>query len=74
MARSINDPVEPEQTEEEVQNTADNQELLYEMQQVVQQIILKHNELVVKVEKLEDKLTDARIQFEAQKLVWNKGL
>jgi hypothetical protein len=74
MARSINDPIEPEQTQEELQNTSDNQELLYEMQQVVQQIILKHNELVVKVEKLEDKLTDARIQFEAQKLVWNKGL
>jgi hypothetical protein len=72
MARSINDPVEP--TQEEVQETSDNQELLYEMQQVVQQIILKHNELVAKVEKLEDKLTDARIQFEAQKLVWNKGL
>jgi hypothetical protein len=72
MARSINDPIEP--TEEEVQETNDNQELLYEMQQVVQQIILKHNELVAKVEKLEDKLTDARIQFEAQKLVWNKGL
>lgn len=72
MARSINDPIEP--TEEEVQETSDNQELLYEMQQVVQQIILKHNELVAKVEKLEDKLTDARIQFEAQKLVWNKGL
>lgn len=70
--RSINDPIEP--TEEEVQETNDNQELLYEMQQVVQQIILKHNELVAKVEKLEDKLTDARIQFEAQKLVWNKGL
>jgi hypothetical protein len=72
MARSINDPIEP--TEEEVQETNDNQELLYEMQQIVQQIILKHNELVAKVEKLEDKLTDARIQFEAQKLVWNKGL
>lgn len=72
MARGINDPIEP--TQEEVQETSDNQELLYEMQQVVQQIILKHNELVVKVEKLEDKLTDARIQFEAQKLVWNKGL
>lgn len=72
MARSINDPIEP--TQEEVQETNDNQELLYEMQQVVQQIILKHNELVAKVEKLEDKLTDARIQFEAQKLVWNKGL
>ena len=74
MARSINDPIEPAQTEEEVQSANDNQELLYEMQQVVQQIILKHNELVAKVEKLEDKLTDARIQFEAQKLVWNKGL
>jgi hypothetical protein len=72
MARSINDPIEP--TEEEVQETNDNQELLYEMQQIVQQIIIKHNELVAKVEKLEDKLTDARIQFEAQKLVWNKGL
>jgi hypothetical protein len=71
MVRGINDPIEPQQTEEEL---TDNQELLYEMQQVVQQIILKHNELVVKVEKLEDKLTDARIQFEAQKLVWNKGL
>jgi len=74
MARSINDPIEPVQTEEELQSASDNQELLYEMQQVVQQIILKHNELVAKVEKLEDKLTDARIQFEAQKLVWNKGL
>lgn len=72
MARSINDPIEP--TQEEVQETNDNQELLYEMQQVVQQIIIKHNELVAKVEKLDDKLTDARIQFEAQKLVWNKGL
>lgn len=72
MARSINDPIEP--TQEEVQETNDNQELLYEMQQVVQQVIIKHNELVAKVEKLEDKLTDARIQFEAQKLVWNKGL
>lgn len=74
MARGINDPIEPQQTEDELQELTDNQELLYEMQQVVQQIILKHNELVVKVEKLEDKLTDARIQFEAQKLVWNKGL
>lgn len=72
MTRGINDPIEP--TEEEAESLTDNQELLYEMQQVVQQIILKHNELVVKVEKLEDKLTDARIQFEAQKLVWNKGL
>jgi hypothetical protein len=74
MARSINDPIEPAQTEEDIQSASDNQELLYEMQQVLQQVILKHNELVVKVEKLEDKLTDARIQFEAQKLVWNKGL
>lgn len=74
MTRGINDPIEPEQTEEELQSLSDNQELLYEMQQVVQQIILKHNELVAKVDKLEDKLTDARIQFEAQKLVWNKGL
>lgn len=72
MARSINDPIEP--TEEAVQESNDNQELLYEMQQVVQQIIIKHNELVAKVEKLDDKLTEARIQFEAQKLVWNKGL
>lgn len=72
MARGINDPIEP--TEEETQSLSDNQELLYEMQQVVQQVIIKHNELVAKVEKLEDKLTDARIQFEAQKLVWNKGL
>lgn len=74
MTRGINDPIEPTQTEEEAQSLADSQELLYEMQQVVQQIILKHNELVAKVDKLEDKLTDARIQFEAQKLVWNKGL
>lgn len=72
MTRGINDPIEP--TEEETESLSDNQELLYEMQQVVQQIILKHNELVTKVDKLEDKLTDARIQFEAQKLVWNKGL
>jgi len=72
MARSINDPVEP--TEEEVSNSNDNQELLYEMQQVVQQIIIKHNEMVAKVEKLEEKITENRIQIEAQKLVWNKGL
>jgi hypothetical protein len=72
MARSINDPVEP--TEEEVSNSNDNQELLYEMQQVVQQIIIKHNEMVAKVDKLEEKITENRIQIEAQKLVWNKGL
>ena len=72
MVRGINDPIEP--TEDQESDLTDNQELLYEMQQVVQQIIIKHNELVAKVEKLEDKLTDTRIQFEAQKLVWNKGL
>jgi hypothetical protein len=64
MARSINDPVE-EPTEEEAQN---------ELQQVVQQIILKHNELVAKVDKLDEKIIDNRVQIEAQKLVWNKGL
>jgi hypothetical protein len=74
MARSINDPVEVEQTEEEVQSAADNQELLYEIQQVLQQVIIKHNELVAKVDKLEEKITENRIQIEAQKLVWNKGL
>ena len=74
MARSINDPVEVEQTEEEVQSAVDNQELLYEIQQVLQQVIIKHNELVAKVDKLEEKITENRIQIEAQKLVWNKGL
>lgn len=68
--RGINDPIEPEATVEE----DETQELLYEMQQVIQELIIRHNELADKVEKLEDKLTDARIQFEAQKLVWNKGL
>jgi hypothetical protein len=72
MARGINDPVEP--TDEEMQNTQDNAELLMEIQQVLQQIIFKHNELVTKVDKLEEKITDNRIQLEAQKLVWNKGL
>jgi len=68
--RGINDPIEPEaQVEED-----ETQELLYEMQQVIQELIIRHNELADKVEKLEDKLTDARIQFEAQKLVWNKGI
>ncbi len=68
--RGINDPIEPEaQVEED-----ETQEMLYEMQQVIQELIIRHNELADKVEKLEDKLTDARIQFEAQKLVWNKGL
>lgn len=74
MARSINEPAEEVQTEEEVQTTADNQELLYEIQQVLQQVIIKHNELVAKVDKLEEKITENRIQIEAQKLVWNKGL
>jgi predicted NACHT family NTPase len=72
MARSINDPVE--QSEEETQTTRDDQELLYELQQVVQQIIIKHNEVAAKVEKLEEKITENRIQIEAQKLVWTKGL
>lgn len=74
MARSINEPAEPVATEEEAQTTADNQELLYEIQQVLQQVIIKHNELVAKVDKLEEKITENRIQIEAQKLVWNKGL
>lgn len=73
MARSINDPVE-EPTNEEVAAVNDNAELLMEIQQVLQQVIFKHNELVAKVDKLEEKITDNRIQLEAQKLVWNKGL
>ena len=74
MARSINEPAVEEVTEEQQQEVADNQELLYEIQQVLQQVIIKHNELVAKVDKLEEKITENRIQIEAQKLVWNKGL
>jgi len=69
--RGINDPIEDTTDTVEEDET---QEMLYEMQQVIQELIIRHNELADKVEKLEDKLTDARIQFEAQKLVWNKGL
>lgn len=73
MSRGINDPA-PEELAEEGQFSNEATEIIYEMQQVIQELIMRHNELANKVDKLDDKLTDARIQFEAQKLVWNKGL
>lgn len=73
MSRGINDPA-PEELAEEGQFSSEATEIIYEMQQVIQELIMRHNELANKVDKLDDKLTDARIQFEAQKLVWNKGL
>jgi hypothetical protein len=71
MTRGINDPAPESENESQEAMPSD---LLYEMQEVIQQLIFRHNELVTKVEKLETTLTEARIQFEAQKLVWNKGL
>ena len=72
MSRGLTEEPTPNQQDGEQDNEA--AEIIYEMQSVVQQLIIKHNELADKVDKLEDKLTDARIQYEAQKLIWNKGL
>ena len=72
MSRGLTEEPTPNQQDGEQDSEA--AEIIYEMQSVVQQLIIKHNELADKVDKLEDKLTDARIQYEAQKLIWNKGL
>ncbi len=75
MARGLTDPIEVEEASDEgYLGSKEERELLYEMQEIVQTLITKHNELFDKVEKLEDKLTDLRIQHEAAKLVWQKGL
>lgn len=75
MARGLTDPIEVEEANDEgYLSSKEEREMLYEMQQIVQTLIGKHNELFDKVEKLEDKLTDLRIQHEAAKLVWQKGL
>jgi glycogen synthase len=79
MARGLTDPIEQadgqaEANENGYLGSKEEREMLYEMQEIVQTLITKHNELFDKVEKLEDKLTDLRIQHEAAKLVWQKGL
>jgi hypothetical protein len=79
MARGLTDPIEMVDAEAEANENGylgskEEREMLYEMQEIVQTLITKHNELFDKVEKLEDKLTDLRIQHEAAKLVWQKGL
>jgi len=78
MARGLTDPIElPEEeaaSKKGYLSAQEEREMLYETQEVIQTLITKHNELYDKVEKLEDKLTDLRIQHEAAKLVWQKGL
>jgi hypothetical protein len=74
MSRGLTDAPLPEESANTQQELNEALEMVYEMQQVVQELINRHNDLVNKVEKLETTLTEARIQFEAQKLVWNKGL
>jgi hypothetical protein len=79
MTRGLTDPIEQEDaqgngSENGYLGSKEEREMLYEMQEIVQTLITKHNELYDKVEKLEDKLTDLRIQHEAAKLVWQKGL
>jgi glycogen synthase len=79
MARGLTDPIEMVDaegngSENGYLGSKEEREMLYEMQEIVQTLITKHNELFDKVEKLEDKLTDLRIQHEAAKLVWQKGL
>lgn len=77
MSRGLTEaPMQITDTDEEngYLTSKEEREMLYEMQEIVQTLITKHNELFDKVEKLEDKLTDLRIQHEAAKLVWQKGL
>lgn len=74
MSRGLTDAPLPEESTGTQQELNEALDMVYEMQQVVQELINRHNDLVNKVEKLETTLTEARIQFEAQKLVWNKGL
>ncbi len=74
MSRGLTDAPLLEESTGTQQELNEALDMVYEMQQVVQELINRHNDLVNKVEKLETTLTEARIQFEAQKLVWNKGL
>ena len=77
MARGLTDPI-PESNEDNnpdgFLSPKEEREMFYEMQEVLQELIRKHNELYAKYDKLEDKLTDLRIQHEAAKLVWQKGI
>lgn len=75
MARGLTDPIEVEEANPEGYLSAkEERAMLYEMQEVLQQLITKHNELYDKYDKLDDKLTTLRIENEALKLVWQKGV
>lgn len=76
MARGLTDPIpqEEENNADGFLSPKEEREMFYEMQEVLQELIRKHNELYAKYDKLEDKLTDLRIQHEAAKLVWQKGI
>lgn len=78
MSRGLTDPSLPEAEAADrngpLISQSEQVEMLIEAQDVIQKLIEKHNELYDRVEKLEEKLTDLRIQHEAAKLVWQKGL
>lgn len=79
MTRGLTDPMPLPEDEAADRNglslsKSEQIEMILETQDVVQTLITKHNELFDKVEKLEEKLMDLRIQHEAAKLVWQKGL
>lgn len=76
MTRGLTDPIPVENSSQDgaYLSTSEQTEMLLEAQEVIQKLIIKHNELFDKVEKLEETLTNLRIQHEAAKLVWQKGL
>lgn len=78
MTRGLTDPIEPEQTDAAdasgFLSSQEERQMLYEMQEVLQMLITKHNELYDKYDKLDEKLTNLRIENEALKLVWQKGV
>jgi predicted nuclease with TOPRIM domain len=76
MARGLTDPIETEQdnNSEGYLSPKEERAMLYEMQEVLQELIRKHNELYDKYDKMDDKLTTLRVENEALKLVWQKGL